>query len=132
MTVPSFSVRVVPAKRPGKKRQGKEKERWHWEATTFGWPPNREPQEQWLRLPDRRLRRVREQSEKPILQESVYFPFLAPGQELRADIEIIPLRIFVLGALNWTIEWFNFGSKDAVLKLARRTELLIFDGVKKP
>jgi hypothetical protein len=41
------------------------------------------------------------------------------------------LRIFVLGALNWTIEWFSFGSKDAVLKLARRTELLIFDGVKK-
>jgi AcrR family transcriptional regulator len=51
--------------------------------------------------------------------------------EIRADIEIVPLRIFVLGALNWTIEWFNFGSKDAVLKLARRTELLIFDGVKK-
>jgi TetR/AcrR family transcriptional regulator, cholesterol catabolism regulator len=51
--------------------------------------------------------------------------------EIRADIEIVPLRIFVLGALNWTIEWFNFGSKDAVLKLAHRTELLIFDGVKK-
>jgi AcrR family transcriptional regulator len=51
--------------------------------------------------------------------------------EIRADIEIVPLRIFVLGALNWTIEWFRLGSKDAVLKLARRTELLIFDGVKK-
>ena len=51
--------------------------------------------------------------------------------EIRADIEIIPLRIFVLGALNWTIEWFRLDSKDAVLKLARRTELLIFDGIKK-
>jgi AcrR family transcriptional regulator len=51
--------------------------------------------------------------------------------EIRADIEIVPLRIFVLGALNWTIEWFSFGDTDAVLKLARRTELLIFDGVKK-
>lgn len=51
--------------------------------------------------------------------------------EIRADIEIVPLRIFVLGALNWTIEWFRLGSKDEVLKLARRTELLIFDGVKK-
>ena len=51
--------------------------------------------------------------------------------EIRADIEIVPLRIFVLGALNWTIEWFGFNSRDAVLKLARRTELLIFDGVKK-
>ena len=51
--------------------------------------------------------------------------------EIRADIEIVPLRIFVLGALNWTIEWFRLGSKDAVLKLAHRTELLIFEGVKK-
>jgi len=51
--------------------------------------------------------------------------------EIRADIEIVPLRIFVLGALNWTIEWFSFRDKTAVLKLARRTELLIFDGVKK-
>ena len=28
--------------------------------------------------------------------------------EIRADIEIVPLRIFVLGALNWTVEWFSF------------------------
>lgn len=51
--------------------------------------------------------------------------------EIRADIEIVPLRRFVLGALNWTVESFDFSKKDAVLKLARRTELLIFDGVKK-
>jgi TetR/AcrR family transcriptional regulator, cholesterol catabolism regulator len=49
--------------------------------------------------------------------------------EIRADVEIIPLRIFVLGALNWTVEWFTFSNKQAVLKLARRTELLILDGV---
>ncbi|MGA7850662.1 MAG: DUF58 domain-containing protein [Terriglobales bacterium] len=79
--LPSFSVRVVPAKR-------KNKERWGWEASTFGWPRNRAPQDQWLCLPDRRLRRVREAAEKPILRESVYFPFLAPAQELRADLEI--------------------------------------------
>ncbi|HXM12006.1 MAG TPA: DUF58 domain-containing protein [Terriglobales bacterium] len=79
--LPSFSVRVVPAKR-------KVKDRWQWEAYTLGLPRNRAPQNQWLRLPDRRLRRVREEAEKPILQESVYFPFLAPGQELRADLEI--------------------------------------------
>lgn len=51
--------------------------------------------------------------------------------EIRADIEIAPLRIFVLGALNWTVEWVSFSTKAEVLKLARRTELLIFDGVKK-
>jgi hypothetical protein len=45
--LPSFSVRVVPAKR-------KNKDRWRWEAYTFGWPRNRAPQDQWFRLPDRR------------------------------------------------------------------------------
>src|SRR5258706_9669574 len=86
--LPSFSVRVVPAK-----RKNNIKERWHWEASTFAWPRNRAPQNQWLRLPDRRLRRVREEAEKPILQESVYFPYLVPGQELRADLEIsFPVR----------------------------------------
>jgi uncharacterized protein (DUF58 family) len=79
--LPSFSVRIVPAKR-------KVKDRWQWEPYTLGLPRDRAPQNQWLRLPDRRLRRVREEAEKPILQESVYFPFLAPGQELRADLEI--------------------------------------------
>ena len=84
--LPSFSVRVVPAKR-------NKKERWGWEASTFGWPRNRAPQNQWIRLPDRRWRRLRQEEEKPILKESVYFPFLDAGQELRADLEItFPLR----------------------------------------
>lgn len=81
--LPSFSVRVVPAR-----RKGNPKAHWHWEAYTFGWPRNREPQNQWFRLPDRRLRRVHDEMDKPILRESVYFPFIAAGQELRADLEI--------------------------------------------
>jgi uncharacterized protein (DUF58 family) len=80
--LPSFSIRVVPAKRK------KNKDHWRWEASTFDWPRNRAPEKQWLHLPDRRLRRVRDELEKPLLQESVYFPFLAPGQELRADLEM--------------------------------------------
>ena len=52
--------------------------------------------------------------------------------EIRADMEIVPLRMFVIGALNWTIEWFRLDSRDAVLELARRTEMLIFEGVRKP
>jgi uncharacterized protein (DUF58 family) len=86
--LPSFSVRVVPAKRKSNSKTG-----WQWEAYTFAWPRNRAPQDQWFRLPDRRLRRVPVETEKPILQESVYFPFLAPEQELRADLEIsFPVR----------------------------------------
>lgn len=79
--VPSFSIRVVPAKR-GPRRS------WQWEAYTFSWPRNRAPEGQWIRLPDRRLRRVVENPERPILQKAVYFPFLAAGQELRADLEM--------------------------------------------
>ena len=81
--LPSFSVRIVPAK-----RKSKSNARWRWEPSTFGWPRNRAPQNQWFHLSDRRLRRVREEAEMPILQESVYFPFLATGQQLRADLEI--------------------------------------------
>jgi uncharacterized protein (DUF58 family) len=79
--LPSFSIRVVPTKRKTTKR-------WRWEAYTLGVPRNRPPESQWIRLPDRRLRRVSEEPEKPILQQSVYFPFLAAGQELRADLEM--------------------------------------------
>jgi uncharacterized protein (DUF58 family) len=79
--LPSFSVRVAPAKRGPKKS-------WRWEAYTFALPRNRPPESQWLRLPDRRLRRVVEKPERPILQQTVYFPFLAPAQELRADLEM--------------------------------------------
>jgi uncharacterized protein (DUF58 family) len=79
--MPSFSVRVVPSKRKVVKR-------WRWEAYTLGLPRNRPPESQWVRVPDRRLRRVLENPEKPILQQTVYFPFLAPLQELRADLEM--------------------------------------------
>lgn len=79
--MPSFSVRVVPARR-------KPRQRWRWEAVTFGWPRNRAPEQQWVRLPDRRLRRVKEDVDRPILEQSVYFPFLPARQELRADLEL--------------------------------------------
>ena len=80
--LPSFSIRVVPAKRKSAK------DRWRWESYTLGFPKGREAKDQWFSLPDRRLRRVREAVVKPILRESVYFPFIAPAQELRADLEM--------------------------------------------
>jgi uncharacterized protein (DUF58 family) len=79
--LPSFSIRIVPSKR-------KATQRWRWEPYTLGLPRNRPAESQWVRLPDRRLRRVLENPEKPLLQQTVYFPFLAAGQELRADLEM--------------------------------------------
>lgn len=84
--MPSFSIRVAPAKR-------KRVRRWQWDADTFGWPRNRAPEQQWLRLPDRRLRRVDEELDRPILEQPVYFPFVSAQHQLRADLELtFPLR----------------------------------------
>lgn len=50
--------------------------------------------------------------------------------EIRDDLQIRPLRMFVLGALNWTVEWFD-NRRHSVRELANRTSLLIFQGIDK-
>jgi len=83
--LPSFSIRVVSTR---KKKKAPVKQ-WQWEATTFAFPFNRPPEEQWLRLPDRRLRRVMIIPPPPgILQGMAYFPYLAPLTGLSADLEL--------------------------------------------
>jgi len=82
--LPSFSVRVVSTRK--KKKPSKQ---WRWEATTFTFPFNRPPNQQWLRLPDRRLRRVAVIPPPPgILQGMAYFPFIPPLTESSADLEL--------------------------------------------
>ena len=82
---PSLSVRVVSTRRK-KKTAAKE---WRWEAATFAFPFNRPKEQQWLKLPDRRLRRVDVQPPPPgIFQGMTYFPFLPPKSELSADLEL--------------------------------------------
>jgi len=82
--LPSFSIRVVPA-RTGKRNE----KQWRWEPTTFAFPFGRPRDRQWLRLPDRRLRRVTPQAPPPgIFQGIAYFPFLAPKAEVAADLEL--------------------------------------------
>jgi uncharacterized protein (DUF58 family) len=83
--LPSFSIRVVSTR---KKRNGPSKQ-WRWEATTFAFPFNRPSEQQWVRLPDRRLRRVTVVPPPPgIFQGMAYFPFLPPDSELSADLEL--------------------------------------------
>lgn len=53
---------------------------------------------------------------------------------LRSDIQVVPLRQFLLGALNWTIEWFDpaKGRQRGHYTLIAFTELLIrmlLDGI---
>ena len=83
--MPSFSVRVVSTR---KKRRTPAKE-WQWQATTFAFPFNRPKEQQWLRLPDRQLRRVAVIPPPPgIFQGMAYFPFLPPHSEGIADLEL--------------------------------------------
>lgn len=83
--LPSFSVRVVSSR----KKRKKPATQWRWEATTFAFPFNRPAEQQWLRLPDRRLRRVKVLPPAPgIFQGMAYFPFLPPQGEATADLEL--------------------------------------------
>ncbi len=83
--LPSFSIRVVPARREKKPRK-----QWRWEQTTFVFPLNRPPQAQWVRLRDWSVRRVALAPDPPgIFEGMVYFPYLPPKVELTADLELL-------------------------------------------
>ena len=80
--IPSFSIRVVPSKISQSKR-------WQWEPYTFAVPASRPPDQQWIRLPDRRLRHVAAQDPFPrIFQGMAYFPLIPAQRELSADVEM--------------------------------------------
>ena len=83
--LPSFSVRVVSSR----KKRKKPAKQWQLEATTFAFPFNRPAEQQWLRLPDRRLRRVTVVPPPPgLFQGMAYFPFLPAKAEAVADLEL--------------------------------------------
>jgi uncharacterized protein (DUF58 family) len=81
--LPSFSVSVVPIK------QSRGAKHWQWLPTTFAVPPGRPPEKQWLKLPDRRLRRISAKQAPPdIFEGAAYFPYVPAGGELKADLEL--------------------------------------------
>lgn len=49
--------------------------------------------------------------------------------EIRPDVKIVPLRMFILGALNWTMEWFD-PKRYSVGDFARQINAVVFEGVK--
>jgi len=53
---------------------------------------------------------------------------------IRSDIRIVPLRQVMLGALNWTVEWFDpdKAGKQGYLSLPEFSDMLVrllFEGV---
>jgi uncharacterized protein (DUF58 family) len=83
--LPSFSIRVVPARKDKKVRK-----HWKWEPATFVFPLNRAPEHQWVRMRDWRVRRVETLPPAPgIFEGMIYFPYLPPGADLTADIQLL-------------------------------------------
>ena len=47
--------------------------------------------------------------------------------ELRADIGMTIVRLFVIGALNWTVEWYN-PQKGSFEDFVKQVTTIVFDG----
>ncbi len=74
------------------------------------------------RSPHRKLRRT---------YTSIWDDFLAEAQkagDIRIDIKVVPLRQFVLGAMNWTVEWYD-AKRYPVSMLSERMSKLLLDGM---
>src|SRR5581483_9142524 len=79
---PSLSISAVPIEKRGQRKQ------WEWAATTFSVPPWRPPEQQWLRLPDRKLRRVLVGTPSGVFHQAAYFPIVPAGAELEASVKL--------------------------------------------
>jgi uncharacterized protein (DUF58 family) len=80
--ISSLSISAVPIE----KRESSH--RWQWVATTFPIPPWRPPEQQWLQLPDRKIRRVRIGGPSGVFHETAYFPIVPPQTSLEAGIKL--------------------------------------------
>lgn len=62
---------------------------------------------------------------------SLWDEFLRMAQragDIRSDINVVPLRQFVLGAMNWTVEWYDT-NRHPVGILSERMSKLLLDGM---
>lgn len=53
------------------------------------------------------------------------------SREFRSDVNMTFARLFILGALNWTVEWFKPGGRS-IEDVARIFASIILDGVANP
>jgi len=82
--LPVFSICVLSARKEKKIRK-----QWRWERTTFTFPLNRAPENQWVRMRDWKVKRLETVAPPPgIFEGMVYFPYLPPKAELAADLEL--------------------------------------------
>lgn len=127
--LPSFSIRVLPARREKKIRK-----HWKWERTTFTFPLNRAPENQWLRLRDWRVQRVEAASPAPGLFDGmIYFPYLPPRAGLTADLELCFERRGRYCESSFGVATrFPFAFLTKTRDVALEREILVYPAVEPP
>jgi uncharacterized protein (DUF58 family) len=127
--LPAFSIRVVPARRETKPRK-----HWKWEQTTFTFPLNRTPENQWVRLRDWRVLRVVVAPPAPgIFGGMLYFPYLPPRAELPADLQLrFDRRGRYLESSFGVATRFPFAFLTKTREVALQRELLVYPAVQPP
>jgi uncharacterized protein (DUF58 family) len=129
--LPSFSIRVVPAR---KEKDKKIRKQWKWERTTFTFPLNRAPENQWVRLRDWRVMRVEVAPPAPgIFEGMIYFPYLPPGADLTADLELrFERRGRYCESSFGVATRFPFAFLTKTREVALEREILVYPAVEPP
>ncbi len=81
--IPSLSISIVPPK------ERKSKQHWQTERGVFGFPPNRPPDRQWLRLTDLKIRRVPDLPAAPgVFRGAIHFALIPPRSSVKTDLDL--------------------------------------------
>ena len=128
---PSFSIRVVTAR---SKQDKKIRKQWRWERTTFAFPLNRAPAQQWLRLRDWRFRRVAVRPQPPGIFDGVgLLPFLPPKSELAADLPLQFQRRGLYRESSFGIATrFPFAFLTRTKEVELKREILVYPPIEAP
>jgi uncharacterized protein (DUF58 family) len=129
--LPAFSIRVVTARREKAKKTGKQ---WTWERTTFAFPMNRKPENQWVRVRDWRVQRVDVAQPAPgIFEGMVYFPYLPPKTDLTADLDLRFERRGRYCEKSFGVATrFPFAFLTKTRDVALQSEVLVYPAVEPP
>jgi uncharacterized protein (DUF58 family) len=125
----------VPARREKENGNGnKIRKQWRWEPATFAFPQNRPPENQWLRLRDWRVRRVAIIPPAPgIFEGMIYFPYLPPGADLIADLELCFDRRGRYCESSFGVATrFPFAFLTKTRDIALQREILVYPAVEPP
>lgn len=124
--LPSCSVSVLAAKE-------KKEKHWRWMPSTFGFPPRRPPEKQWIRFADRKFSRVEigNGSQEEILTGAIYFPYLAAGSTQGADLNFCFARRGQFQRRGFRLSTrFPFAFLEKTRGIPSESEIVIYPSVR--